>query len=31
MGKLLVGWSDEEGYSFGELLRKFNAAFHEEG
>lgn len=30
MGKLLVNWSDEEGDSFGELLRKFNAAFLEE-
>lgn len=30
MGKLLVNWSDEEGDSFGELLRKFNATFLEE-
>lgn len=30
IGKLLGGWSDEEGHSFGELLRKFNAAFYEE-
>nr|WP_238654292.1 MarR family transcriptional regulator [Paenibacillus piscarius] len=28
--QLLKGWSEEEGHLFGELLRKFNAAFLEE-
>lgn len=28
--RLLAGWSEEEGHSFGELLQKFNAAFLEE-
>ncbi|WNS46958.1 MarR family transcriptional regulator [Paenibacillus sp. MMS20-IR301] len=31
IGNLLVHWSDEERATFGGLLKKFNAAFQEEG